>query len=57
VYSPDTPSPADRVRSFVGRFDNRAGAELLVLDPDRKAYINKYINGRLGLVRHSLYPF
>ena len=54
VY-PDTPSPIDRVRSFIGRFDNWPGADLLVLDTDRKAYI--YRNGRLGFARHSLYAF
>jgi hypothetical protein len=55
VYSPDRPSPADSVRSFIGRFNTWRGSDLLLLDTDRKAYI--YRHGRIGFSGHSLYAF
>jgi hypothetical protein len=54
---PGMPSPADRVRSFIGRFDQLPGPDLLVLDTNRKAYINRYRNIPRGFFPYSLYAF
>jgi hypothetical protein len=56
----DTPEardlrPARAVRSFVGRFNDWAGADLLALDHERKGHIHS--NRNSSFVQHSLYAF